>query len=157
LNFFLAYDLANYLGDFKGAGQAMEAAAACPGSPGYLRELSARYYVHGNDLKRAEELTTAMLEAATDDNTRSVMSRHLEELKAEPDLQLFEGAMQTYRMSHDGHAPASVDDPDFLAALGGRPFSSFRDPAGDNYVYDSNKETFRSATLARFTPHPFKK
>jgi hypothetical protein len=103
--FLLGFLQSYYLGETSAAAQNIALAARAPGAPAYLGLLATRLAADAGQLSVAEQMATAMLEQAQDDESRAEWQRRLLDVRMERDLRAIGAALTRYRASHGSFAP----------------------------------------------------
>jgi len=119
------------LGDAIAGGRAMAEAARLPGSPAYLPGLASRMLTEAREPEVALALLAPIVRQESDPARRAVLERRIREVTVERDLQVLEGAVETYRKK-TGAVPESLPDLVREGILEGIP----PEPNGGMYVID---------------------
>ncbi len=94
--------------DYAAARDYWVRAARAPGAPAYLERLAARVLERAGDRRAAFAEYVRLLETATDERTRRVVSGWLARLLAEDALEVTRAALARYR-EETGHCPTRLD------------------------------------------------
>lgn len=97
LRFLLAYNYLNYHHQPSKAAVQLEAAAALPGSPTYLKAFAARVYAVGGELDRALEFAKGLAQTSTDPETKQMMEARVTELQVEKELRRIEASARAFK------------------------------------------------------------
>ena len=131
MGFLLGFLQSYYLWDFPAAARSMAVASRQKGAPSWVGLLATRLGAQGGELETAISLAEAMLNQATEEETRKDWQDRVDALHMERDLRAIEEAARRYREAK-GAFPRSVHalvGEGFLPALP-------REPHGGRYLIE---------------------
>ena len=97
------------LGDAIAGGRAMAEAARLPGSPAFLPGLASRMLTEAREPEAALKMLEPIVRQESDPARRAVLERRIREVTVERDIQVLEGAVETYR-EKTGVVPETLTD-----------------------------------------------
>jgi hypothetical protein len=147
-----AFATVNYKKDYAEGARLLAEVARHPGAPPFVARLATRLFAQSGQFDTGLELARSLRDTATDEETRSVFDKRIQQIELERTLQTIDVAASRYT-ERSGRRPFSVDE---LVASGDLPDPP-KDPADGRFYFGEDgraRSTSEKSRLEIFRDDP---